>query len=104
MLNNSKSTRYSSLPLFEIVCICVGPCDEEAWDEFVSGVKKPLSLIVMRTASKWAKPSSDLVEDLMQATYFKLWQGGRTRLEGICNRASRCRLGISDESRRQRYS
>jgi RNA polymerase sigma-70 factor (ECF subfamily) len=30
----------------------------------------------MRTASLWRNPSQSLVEDLVQATYLKLWEGG----------------------------
>jgi len=30
----------------------------------------------MRTASRWGEPSRSLVEDLVQATYLKLWEGG----------------------------
>jgi RNA polymerase sigma-70 factor (ECF subfamily) len=30
----------------------------------------------MRTASLWGEPSRPLVEDLIQATYLKLWEGG----------------------------
>ena len=80
MLDNPKPTRYSSLPLIDVVLLCAGPCDDEAWDEFVSRVTQTLSLTIMRTASMWGKPSRALVEDLMQATYLKLWQGGRTLL------------------------
>jgi RNA polymerase sigma-70 factor (ECF subfamily) len=80
MLDNPKSTRYSSLSLIDIVFLCAGSCDNEAWDEFVSRVTRPLSLTIMRTASTWGRPSRALVEDLMQATYLKLWQGGRTLL------------------------
>jgi hypothetical protein len=49
MLDNPKSTPYSSLPLIDIVLLCAGPCDNEAWDEFVSGLTQPLSLTIMRT-------------------------------------------------------
>ena len=80
MLNTPKTTRYSSLSLKDLVCLCAGPCDDEAWEEFVSRVGKPLSLIIMRTASMWAKPSRSLVEDLIQATYLKLWERGRNLL------------------------
>ena len=80
MLDVPKSTRYSSLPLIDVVLLCAGPCDDEAWDEFVSRVTQPLSIAIMRTASMWGAPSRALVEDLMQATYLKLWQGGRTLL------------------------
>jgi len=30
----------------------------------------------MRTASRWGEPSRSLVEDLVQVTYLKLWEGG----------------------------
>ena len=80
MQDNPKSTRYSSLPLVEILCLCAGPRDDEAWDEFVSRVAKPLNLIIKHTVSRWGKPSRELVEDLTQATYLKLWEGGRTLL------------------------
>ena len=76
----SKLTRYSSLSLTDVVCLCAGPCDNEAWQEFVSRVGKPIGLVIMRTASMWGNTSRSLVEDLIQATYLKLWEGGRTLL------------------------
>jgi RNA polymerase sigma-70 factor, ECF subfamily len=68
--------RYSSLSLKDVVCLCAGPRDDEAWEEFVSRVGKPISLTIMRTARLWEKPSRSLVEDLSQATYLKLWKDG----------------------------
>jgi RNA polymerase sigma-70 factor (ECF subfamily) len=76
MLNNCSPTRYSSLSLKEVVCLCAGPGDDEAWEEFVSRVGRPISLTIMRTASLWGEPSRSLVEDLIQVTYLKLWEGG----------------------------
>jgi RNA polymerase sigma-70 factor (ECF subfamily) len=80
MWNSAKPTRYSSLSLQEVVCLCAGhsgsPSDEEAWEEFISRVGKPISLMIMRTASLWGEPSRSLVEDLAQVTYLKLWEGG----------------------------
>jgi RNA polymerase sigma-70 factor (ECF subfamily) len=80
MLNNPKSTRYSSLPLVDVVHLCADACDDDAWDELVARVTKPLSLTIMRTASMWGRASREVVDDLVQATYLKLWQGGRTLL------------------------
>lgn len=80
MPNHPKSTKYSSLCLKDVVCLCAGPCDEEAWQEFVSRVGKPLSLTVLRTAAMWGDASRSLVEDLIQQTYLKLWERGRTLL------------------------
>ena len=76
MLNTSRTTRYSSLSLKDVVCLCAGPGDDEAWEEFVSRVGRPISLTIMRTASLWGEPSRTLVEDLIQVTYLKLWEGG----------------------------
>ena len=76
MLNTSRPTRYSSLSLKDVVCLCAGPGDDEAWEEFVSRVGRPISLTIMRTASLWGEPSRPLVEDLVQVTYLKLWEDG----------------------------
>ena len=74
MSNSSETKRYSSLSLKDIVCLCAGACDDEAWEEFVSRVGKPISLTILRTASVWGAPSRSLVEDLVQITYLKLWE------------------------------
>jgi RNA polymerase sigma factor (sigma-70 family) len=76
MPNTSRPSRYSLLSLRDVVCLCAGPCDDEAWAEFVSRVGRPISLTIMRTASLWREPSQSLVEDLIQVTYLKLWEGG----------------------------
>jgi DNA-directed RNA polymerase specialized sigma24 family protein len=39
-------------------------------------VGRPITLTIMRTASLWRNPSQALVEDLVQVTYLKLWEGG----------------------------
>jgi len=76
MSSAQRPSRYSSLSLKDVVCLCAGPCDDEAWEEFVSRVGKPISLMIMRTASMWGRPSRSLVEDLIQVTYLKLWESG----------------------------
>jgi RNA polymerase sigma-70 factor (ECF subfamily) len=68
--------RYSSFSLKDLVCLCADACDDEVWEEFVSRVGKPISLTIMRTASGRGEPSRSLVEDLVQATYLKLWEDG----------------------------
>jgi RNA polymerase sigma factor (sigma-70 family) len=69
-------TRYTSLSLKDIVCLCAGPCDQAAWEEFVSRVGRSISLTVIRTASAWGEPGRSLVEDLVQCTYMRLWEDG----------------------------
>jgi len=77
MPNSFRTTRYSSLSLKEVVCLCAESSDDDAWEEFVSRVGRPISLTIMRTASLWGEPSRSVVEDLVQLTYVKLWEGGR---------------------------
>jgi RNA polymerase sigma-70 factor (ECF subfamily) len=60
--------------LQDLVCLCAGPCDDAAWEEFVARVGKSISLSILRTASLWGEPSRSLVEDLAQMTYLKLWE------------------------------
>ncbi len=36
----------------------------------------PIGLTILRTASLWGEPSRSVVEDLIQVTYLKLWEGG----------------------------
>ncbi len=75
-----RATRYAALSLQEVVCRCAEGRDDDAWQEFVSRVGKPISLTVLRTASLWGEPSPALVEDLVQVTYLKLWEDGCRRL------------------------
>jgi RNA polymerase sigma-70 factor (ECF subfamily) len=71
--------RYSSLSLKDVVCLCAGPLDDEAWEEFVSRVGRPISLTILRTVRLWEKPSRSRLDDLVQETYLKLWEA-RCRL------------------------
>jgi len=70
-----RSTRYASLSLKDLVCLCADQASDEVWEEFVGRVGKPISLAVLRAASLWGRPSTSLVEDLVQLTYLKLWEG-----------------------------
>src|SRR6185437_3770753 len=76
MSSSPRPTQYSSLSLKDVVCLCAGPCDEAAWEEFVSRVGKPISLTIMRTAHLWGQAFQSVVEDLVQVTYVKLWEDG----------------------------
>jgi RNA polymerase sigma-70 factor, ECF subfamily len=93
MSNTFRPTRYSSLPLKDIVCLCAGPADDDAWEEFVSRVGKPIGLTIMRTASLWGEASRSLVEDLVQGTYLKLWEDGCRLLKEFAVRNPEAILG-----------
>ena len=112
MSNSPISTRYSSLSLTEIVCLCAGPRDDEAWEEFVSRVRKPIRMMITRAAAPWGKPSHGLVEDLAQVTYLKLWEGGRSLLrdfalqypEGIVGYLKRIAANATHDHFKHRHS
>jgi RNA polymerase sigma-70 factor (ECF subfamily) len=91
--NTPRQTRYSSLSLKDVVCLCAGPCDDEAWEEFVFRVGKPINAVVARTASLWGEHSRAIVEDLIQVTYLKLWQGGRGLLRDFAMQRPEAILG-----------
>jgi RNA polymerase sigma-70 factor, ECF subfamily len=93
MASTSRSTRYSSLPLKDVICLCAGPCDDEAWEEFVCRVGKPIRLVITRTASLWGEHSGSLVEDLIQTTYLKLWERGRVLLKDFAVQRPEAILG-----------
>jgi RNA polymerase sigma-70 factor, ECF subfamily len=86
-------TRYSSLSLKDIVCLCAGARDNEAWEEFLFRIRKPLAIVIGRTASLWGQPSRSLVEDLIQITYLKLWEGGRHLLRDVAIQQPEAILG-----------
>jgi RNA polymerase sigma-70 factor, ECF subfamily len=88
-----KPTRYASLTLTEVVCLCAGSCDNEIWEEFVSRVGRPISLTVLRTASLWGEPTRSLVEDLVQMTYVKLWEDGCRHLRDFAEQYPEAILG-----------
>lgn len=74
--SSARPMRYSSLSLKDLVCLCADLRHDEAWEEFVSRVQKPIALTIMRTASRWGESSRSLVEDLVQETYGKLCKDG----------------------------
>ena len=76
-----KPSPYACLPLKELISLCAGPRDDDAWQEFIFRVGKPISSVITRTASMWGNSSRALVEDLIQTTYLKLWQGGCRSLQ-----------------------
>lgn len=83
MWSKSRPTQYSSLSLKEVVCLCAEPLDDEAWEELTSRVGKPISIAIQRTAAQWGEYSRTLVEDILQVTYMKLWEGGRRLLRDL---------------------
>lgn len=80
MWKTVSPTRYSALSLSDLICLCAGPCEDDAWREFVARVDKPICLTIQRSASQWGEPSRTVVEDLAQTIYLKLWEDNCRRL------------------------
>ncbi len=92
MTGSPKPMRYSALSLEDVVCLCAESEDDEAWREFVSRVGRSISITVIRAASLWGQPSRD-VEDLVQATYLKLWEDGCRHLRDFAIKHPEAILG-----------
>jgi len=57
----------------ELVRACAENDDSAAWEEFVSRYKKAISLSIIRTAHEWGKTATEILDDLIQETFFKLY-------------------------------
>jgi RNA polymerase sigma-70 factor (ECF subfamily) len=57
----------------ELIRSCSDSKDGAAWEEFVSRFRRPVSLSIMRTAFNWGGVPSQVVDDLVQETYLKLF-------------------------------
>jgi len=60
------------MSVLELIRACAGTNDSAPWEEFVARFERPISLSVMRTACQLGKPALQVVDDLVQETYFKL--------------------------------
>ena len=65
--------RYSSMSDQELVRACAEDDDSAAWEELVSRYKKPISLSVIRTAHEWGQAATEILGDLIQETFLKLY-------------------------------
>lgn len=57
----------------ELITACAEGNDGEAWGEFVSRFQRPISLSIIRTAYQWGGIPQQVIDDLVQDTYLKLY-------------------------------
>jgi len=57
----------------ELIYACAESNDGAAWEEFVARFQRPISLSIARTACKWGEDPAQVVDDLLQEVYCKLW-------------------------------
>lgn len=63
---------HSSLSAVDLVRKCADSKDAEAWQELVRRFHPVIAAAVLRTARRWCEPPRQLLDDLIQDTYFKL--------------------------------
>ena len=60
------------MPVVDLVRACAETNDAEAWQEFVARFARPIRLSVLRVANACGKAPNQVIDDLVQDTYFKL--------------------------------
>lgn len=63
----------TDLPLQTLISLCLQTGDEQLWTEFVRQSQPVIASVIFRTMSRWNRPMSSLVDDLVQETYLKLF-------------------------------
>jgi RNA polymerase sigma-70 factor, ECF subfamily len=64
---------YSSMSDQALIRACAEDDDSAAWEEFVSRFKKAISLSIIRTAREWGQIATEILDDLIQETFLKLY-------------------------------
>jgi RNA polymerase sigma-70 factor, ECF subfamily len=64
--------RYAEISSSELVRVCAGSKDEDAWVEFIRRFQVVIAAAVLRTARRWGERPSQQLDDLIQDTYLKL--------------------------------
>lgn len=64
--------RYSSLSPDDLVKGCAGSNNPAIWQEFIRRFQPVIAAAVLRTASRFCKPTRQTLDDLVQETFLKL--------------------------------
>jgi len=73
------------IPIRELLNLCLGSEDQELWQKFVRRTQPLIANVIINTLRRWREPAPNLVDDLIQDTYFKLFENDRKALRGIRN-------------------
>jgi RNA polymerase sigma-70 factor, ECF subfamily len=65
--------RYSSISDQELIRACAENNDGAAWEAFVSRHKRAISLSIIRIAHEWGQTATEILDDLIQETFLKLY-------------------------------
>ena len=64
--------RYLLVSAVDLVRECAFSTDTRAWQELVRRFHPVIASAVLRTAERWCNPTPQLLDDLIQDTYFKI--------------------------------
>jgi RNA polymerase sigma-70 factor (ECF subfamily) len=72
-------------PIRELLDLCLSSDDQELWQKFVRRTQPLIANVIINTLRRWREPSPNLVDDLVQETFLKLFANERKALRGIRN-------------------
>jgi RNA polymerase sigma-70 factor (ECF subfamily) len=72
-------------PIRELLDLCLSSDDQELWRKFVRRTQPLIANVIINTLRRWREPSPNLVDDLVQETFLKLFANDRKALRGIRN-------------------
>ena len=73
------------IPIRELLNLCLGSEDQELWHKLVRRTQPLIANVIINTLRRWREPAPNLVDDLIQETYLKLFANDRKALSGIRN-------------------
>ncbi|MGD0162324.1 MAG: sigma-70 family RNA polymerase sigma factor [Candidatus Sulfotelmatobacter sp.] len=71
------------MSLDELIQACAEGNDPAAWEEFIRRFHPLIASVVRRTARRWGNDSPELVDDLIQEAFLKIYGGRRRVLSGF---------------------
>ncbi|MGD0569880.1 MAG: sigma-70 family RNA polymerase sigma factor [Candidatus Sulfotelmatobacter sp.] len=71
------------MSLEELIKACAEGDDPAAWEEFIRRFHGLIAAVVRRTARRWGSDSPELVDDMIQETFLKIYAGRRRLLSAF---------------------
>ena len=72
-------------PIRQLLDLCLSSDDGRHWEEFVARTQPLIANVIINTLRRWCEAQPSLVDDLIQETYFKLFDKDRKALRGLRN-------------------
>src|SRR5258707_2307622 len=69
----------------DLLHLCLSSDGEEHWRQFVQRTRPLIASVIINTVRRWKVPEPNLVDDLIQETYLKLFANDRKALRSIKN-------------------